>query len=159
MRCGKPGNHISYGVREFGMSATMNGVALHGGYMPFGATFLTFSDYSRNALRMAALMKLRVDLRVHPRLHRPGRRRPDPPVGRARFDPAPDSEPATGRPCDTVESMVALGAAVEHHGPSTLIFTRQNLPYQERTDAQIADIASGGYVLATGRRVAARKSS
>ena len=87
------GRHINYGVREFGMSAIMNGIALHGGYIPFGATFLTFSDYSRNALRMAALMKQRVRLRVHPRLDRPRRRRPDPPVGRAGRQPAPDPQP------------------------------------------------------------------
>ena len=78
------GNYINYGVREFGMAAIINGMALHGGLMPFGGTFLTFSDYARNALRMAALMKLRTYLRVHARLDRPGRGRPDAPVGRAR---------------------------------------------------------------------------
>ena len=88
----QPGNHINYGVREFGMSAILNGIALHGGFIPFGATFLTFSDYSRNALRMAALMKIRDAVRVHPRLDRPRRRRPDPPGGRARVQPAPDPE-------------------------------------------------------------------
>ena len=76
------GNYVNYGVREFGMSAIINGIALHRGYMPFGGTFLTFSDYCRNALRMAALMKAPIDLRVHARFDRPRRRRPDPPVGR-----------------------------------------------------------------------------
>ncbi len=78
------GNYIYYGVREFGMTAMMNGIALHGGFIPFGGTFLMFSDYARNAVRMAALMKIRHDLRLHARLDRPGRRRPDAPVGRAR---------------------------------------------------------------------------
>ncbi|MEI2783612.1 MAG: hypothetical protein V9H25_21225 [Candidatus Competibacter sp.] len=78
------GRHINYGVREFGMAAIMNGVALHGGFIPYGGTFLTFSDYSRNAIRMAALMKHARDACVHPRLHRSGRRRPHAPVDRAR---------------------------------------------------------------------------
>ena len=77
------GNYIYYGVREFGMSAIMNGIALHGGFIPYGATFLMFSEYARNALRMAALMKMPTHLRLHPRLHRSGRGRPDPPAGRA----------------------------------------------------------------------------
>ena len=148
LRSGKPGNHINYGVREFGMSAIMNGVALHGGYIPFGATFLTFSDYSRNALRMAALMKLRSifvfthdsiglgeDGPTHQSIEH---------VSSLRLIPNLDN----WRPCDTVESACAWGAAVRRKdGPSTLIFSRQNLPFQERTDAQIADIARGGYVL------------
>ena len=86
------GNYIYYGVREFGMAAIMNGLALHGGFIPYGGTFLTFSDYARNALRMAALMKLARDLRVHARLDRPGRGRPDAPADRARGEPAPDPE-------------------------------------------------------------------
>jgi len=149
LRSGKPGNHISYGVREFGMSAIMNGVALHGGYLPFGATFLTFSDYSRNALRMAALMKLRsifvfthdsIGLGEDGPTHQSVEH-----VSSMRLIPNLDN----WRPCDTVESMVAWGAAVQRkNGPSTLIFTRQNLPYQERSAQQIADIARGGYVLA-----------
>ncbi len=148
LRAGKPGNHINYGVREFGMSAIMNGIALHGGYIPFGATFLTFSDYSRNALRMAALMKLRSifvfthdsiglgeDGPTHQSIEH---------VSSLRLIPNLDN----WRPCDTLESLVAWGAAVRRkNGPSTLIFTRQNLPYQERSAAQIADVARGGYVL------------
>jgi transketolase len=148
VRSGKPGNHINYGVREFGMSAIMNGIALHGGFIPFGATFLTFSDYSRNALRMAALMKLRSifvfthdsiglgeDGPTHQSIEH---------VSSLRLIPQLDN----WRPCDTVESTVAWGAAVKRQdGPSTLIFSRQNLPYQERDAAQVANIARGGYVL------------
>jgi transketolase len=148
LRSGKPGNHINYGVREFGMSAIMNGVALHGGFIPFGATFLTFSDYSRNALRMAALMKLRSifvfthdsiglgeDGPTHQSIEH---------VSSLRLIPNLDN----WRPCDTVESAAAWGAAVRRkNGPSTLIFSRQNLPYMERSSTQIADIARGGYVL------------
>jgi transketolase len=149
LRSGQPGNHINYGVREFGMSAIMNGVALHGGFIPFGATFLTFSDYSRNALRMAALMKLRSifvfthdsiglgeDGPTHQSIEH---------VSSLRLIPNLDN----WRPCDTVESQAAWGAAVKRKdGPSTLIFSRQNLPYQERSEQQIADIGRGGYVLA-----------
>lgn len=149
VRSGKPGNHINYGVREFGMSAIMNGITLHGGYIPFGATFLTFSDYSRNALRMAALMKLRTifvfthdsiglgeDGPTHQSVEQ---------VSSLRLIPNLDN----WRPCDTVESMVAWGAAIQRQdGPATLIFSRQNLPYQERSAEQIANIAKGGYVLA-----------
>jgi transketolase len=148
LRSGKPGNHINYGVREFGMSAIMNGIALHGGFIPFGATFLTFSDYSRNALRMAALMKLRSifvfthdsiglgeDGPTHQSIEH---------VSSLRLIPNLDN----WRPCDTVESAAAWGCAVRRKdGPSTLIFSRQNLPYQERSAAQIADIQRGGYVL------------
>ncbi|WEF30768.1 transketolase [Pseudoduganella chitinolytica] len=149
VRSGKPGNHINYGVREFGMSAIMNGVALHGGYIPFGATFLTFSDYSRNALRMAALMKQRsifvfthdsIGLGEDGPTHQSVEH-----VSSLRLIPNLDN----WRPADTVESMVAWGAAVKRkNGPSTLIFSRQNLPYQERTEQAIADIAKGGYILA-----------
>lgn len=142
------GNHINYGVREFGMSAMMNGIALHGGFIPFGATFLTFSDYSRNALRMAALMKLRAlfvfthdsiglgeDGPTHQSVEH---------VSSLRLIPNLDN----WRPCDTVESAVAWQQAVQRkHGPSTLIFSRQNLAFQERSAQQIADIARGGYVL------------
>jgi transketolase len=148
LRSGQPGNHINYGVREFGMSAIMNGVALHGGYIPFGATFLTFSDYSRNALRMAALMKLRSifvfthdsiglgeDGPTHQSIEH---------VSSLRLIPNLDN----WRPCDTVESAAAWGAAVQRKdGPSTLIFSRQNLPFIERSAQAIADIAKGGYVL------------
>ena len=142
------GNHINYGVREFGMSAIMNGIALHGGYIPFGATFLTFSDYSRNAIRMAALMKIRTlfvfthdsiglgeDGPTHQSVEH---------VSSMRLIPNLDN----WRPCDTVESAAAWAHAVKRKdGPSTLIFSRQNLPYQERTAQQIADIQRGGYVL------------
>ncbi len=148
LRSGQPGNHINYGVREFGMSAIMNGVALHGGYIPFGATFLTFSDYSRNALRMAALMKLRsifvfthdsIGLGEDGPTHQSVEH-----VASLRLIPNLDN----WRPCDTVESAAAWGAAVQRKdGPSTLIFSRQNLPFQERSAAQVADIVRGGYVL------------
>jgi transketolase len=148
LRSGKPGNHINYGVREFGMSAIMNGIALHGGFIPFGATFLTFSDYSRNALRMAALMKLRsifvfthdsIGLGEDGPTHQSVEH-----VSSLRLIPGLDN----WRPCDTVESQVAWGAAVQRKdGPSTLIFSRQNLPFMERDATQIADIAKGGYVL------------
>ena len=148
VRADQPGNHINYGVREFGMSAIMNGIALHGGYIPFGATFLTFSDYSRNALRMAALMKLRSifvfthdsiglgeDGPTHQSIEH---------VSSLRLIPNLDN----WRPCDTVESIVAWEQAVKRDkGPSTLIFSRQNLPFQERTAEQIANIKRGGYVL------------
>ncbi|HEU4852633.1 MAG TPA: transketolase [Telluria sp.] len=148
VRSGQPGNHINYGVREFGMAAIMNGVTLHGGFIPFGATFLTFSDYSRNAIRMAALMKLRslfvfthdsIGLGEDGPTHQSVEH-----VSSLRLIPNLDN----WRTCDTVETMVAWGEAVKRKdGPSTLIFSRQNLPFQERTAAQIADIAKGGYVL------------
>ncbi|SFV10739.1 transketolase [Pseudoduganella namucuonensis] len=148
VRSGKPGNHINYGVREFGMAAIMNGVALHGGYIPFGATFLTFSDYSRNALRMAALMKQRslfvfthdsIGLGEDGPTHQSVEH-----VSSLRLIPGLDN----WRPCDTVESMVAWGESIKRkNGPSTLIFSRQNLPYQERSESVIANIARGGYVL------------
>lgn len=148
VRANQAGNHINYGVREFGMSAIMNGIALHGGYIPFGATFLTFSDYSRNAIRMAALMKIRTlfvfthdsiglgeDGPTHQSVEH---------ISSMRLIPNLDN----WRPCDTVESAAAWGHAVKRNdGPSTLIFSRQNLPYQERSAQQIADISRGGYVL------------
>ena len=148
VRSGQPGNHINYGVREFGMSAIMNGIALHGGFLPFGATFLTFSDYSRNALRMAALMKQRTlfvfthdsiglgeDGPTHQSVEH---------ISSMRLIPNLDN----WRPCDTVESAVAWAEAVRRrNGPSTLIFSRQNLPFLERSAAQVADVARGGYVL------------
>jgi len=148
LRSGTPGNHINYGVREFGMAAMMNGIALHGGYIPFGATFLTFSDYSRNALRMAALMKIRSlfvfthdsiglgeDGPTHQSIEH---------VSSLRLIPNLDN----WRPCDTTESLVAWGEAVKRtDGPSTLIFSRQNLPFQERDAVTVSNIARGGYVL------------
>jgi transketolase len=148
VRGDQAGNHINYGVREFGMSAIMNGIALHGGYIPFGATFLTFSDYSRNALRMAALMKLRslfvfthdsIGLGEDGPTHQSVEH-----VSSLRLIPNLDN----WRPCDTVESAIAWEQAVKrHNGPSTLIFSRQNLPFQERSKEQIANIKRGGYVL------------
>ncbi|NUU01074.1 transketolase [Herbaspirillum robiniae] len=148
VRADQAGNHINYGVREFGMSAIMNGIALHGGYLPFGATFLTFSDYSRNALRMAALMKARslfvfthdsIGLGEDGPTHQSVEH-----VSSLRLIPNLDN----WRPCDTTETAVAWAHAIKRNdGPSTLIFSRQNLPFQERTDAQVKDIARGGYVL------------
>jgi transketolase len=148
VRADQAGNHINYGVREFGMSAVMNGIALHGGYIPFGATFLTFSDYSRNALRMAALMKIRsifvfthdsIGLGEDGPTHQSVEH-----VSSLRLIPHLDN----WRPCDTVESAVAWSHAItRRHGPSTLIFSRQNLQFQERTAEQISHIHRGGYVL------------
>jgi transketolase len=148
VRSGVPGNHINYGVREFGMAGIMNGVALHGGFIPFGATFLTFADYSRNALRMAALMKIRsifvfthdsIGLGEDGPTHQSVEH-----VSSLRLIPNLDN----WRPADTVESAVAWGAAVKRHdGPSTLIFSRQNLPYLERDAQTVANVARGGYVL------------
>jgi transketolase len=148
LRAGQPGNHINYGVREFGMSAIMNGIALHGGYIPFGATFLTFSDYSRNALRMAALMKIRsifvfthdsIGLGEDGPTHQSVEH-----VSSLRLIPNLDN----WRPCDTVESTIAWEQAVKRRqGPTTLIFSRQNLPYQDRTAEQVASIKRGAYVL------------
>ena len=148
VRAGQPGNHINYGVREFGMSAIMNGIALHGGYIPFGATFLTFSDYSRNALRMAALMKLRsifvfthdsIGLGEDGPTHQSVEQ-----VSSLRLIPNLDN----WRPCDTVESAVAWAQAISRkNGPTTLIFSRQNLPFMERTQIQVDAIRRGGYIL------------
>ncbi|HEX2529863.1 MAG TPA: transketolase [Burkholderiaceae bacterium] len=148
VRAEQPGNHINYGVREFGMSAIMNGIALHGGFIPFGATFLTFSDYARNALRMAALMKIRsifvfthdsIGLGEDGPTHQSVEH-----VSSLRLIPNLDN----WRPCDTVESAIAWEHAVKRtDGPTTLIFSRQSLPFQERTAAQVANIGRGGYVL------------
>ena len=148
VRADQAGNHINYGVREFGMSAIMNGIALHGGYIPFGATFLTFSDYSRNAWRMAALMKTRsifvfthdsIGLGEDGPTHQSVEH-----ISSLRLIPNLDN----WRPCDTVESAVAWEQAVKRdQGPTTLIFSRQNLPYQERSAEQIVNINRGGYVL------------
>ncbi len=141
-------NYVNYGVREFAMSAIMNGIALHGGFIPFGATFLMFSEYARNALRMAALMKQRaIFVYTHDSIglgedgptHQPIEQIPT-----LRMIP----NMAVWRPCDAVESAVAWQQAVERKtGPSSLVFSRQGLPHQLRTPAQIADIAKGGYVL------------
>lgn len=142
------GNYISYGVREFGMSAIMNGLALHGGLLPFGGTFLMFSEYARNALRMAALMKQRV---IFVYTHDSIGLGEDGPTHQAVEQTAtlryiPNME--VWRPCDTVESAVSWVAAVERHdGPSCLIFSRQNLAFQKRDAAQIANIRKGAYIL------------
>ena len=142
-------NYINYGVREFGMSAIMNGLALHGGVIPFGATFLMFSEYARNALRMAALMKIRsIFVYTHDS------------IGLGEDGPThqPIEQTATlrmipnmnvWRPCDAVETAVSWRAALERKdGPSTLVFSRQNLPHVPRSQAQIEAISRGGYVLA-----------
>ena len=142
------GNYISYGVREFGMSAIMNGMALHGGVLPFGGTFLMFSEYARNALRMAALMKQRViwvfthdsiGLGEDGPTHQPVEQ-----TATLRMMPNMD----VWRPCDTVETIVAWGQGVEKRdGPTSLILSRQNLAFMQRDAAAIANIAKGGYVL------------
>ena len=142
------GRHINYGVREFGMSAMMNGVALHGGYIPYGGTFLTFSDYARNALRMAALMKQRA---VFVFTHDSIGLGEDGPTHQAvehtsslRLIPGMD----VWRPADPVESAVSWVSAIERaDGPSALLFSRQAVPFVTRSDAQVAAIRRGAYVL------------
>jgi transketolase len=143
------GNYVSYGVREFAMSAIANGLALHGGFIPYVGTFLTFADYARNALRMASLMKVRsIFVYTHDS------------IGLGEDGPTHQSvEHASSlrlipgldvwRPCDTVESAVAWEQALlRRHGPSCLLFTRQNVPFVPRSAEQIAAIARGGYVVA-----------
>lgn len=142
------GNYIYYGVREFGMAAIANGISLHGGLIPYTATFLMFSEYARNALRMAALMKLRqVFVFTHDSIglgedgptHQPVEQ-----TATLRLIPNMD----VWRPCDTTESAIAWACAIERKGgPSALCFSRQNLPFQARTPAQIAEIRRGGYIL------------
>jgi transketolase len=142
------GNYIHYGVREFGMTAIMNGVSLHGGFIPYGGTFLVFSDYARNAVRMAALMKQGVILvYTHDSIglgedgptHQPVEH-----VASLRLIPGM----RVWRPCDTVETAVAWADAVERRAaPTSLVLTRQALPQMPRSKAQLADIARGGYVL------------
>jgi len=142
------GNYMYYGVREFGMCAIMNGVALHGGFVPYGATFLIFMEYARNAVRMAALMKQRVlyvfthdsiGLGEDGPTHQPVEQ-----LASLRSTPNLD----TWRPADAVESAVAWKYAIERKdGPSALIFSRQNLPHQQRDARQLADVARGAYVL------------
>jgi transketolase len=142
------GNHINYGVREFGMAAIMNGVTLHGGYLPYGGTFLTFADYSRNAIRMAALMKKRV---IHVMTHDSIGLGEDGPthqsvehVSSLRLIPNCD----VWRPADTVETAVAWASAIERTtGPAVLALSRQNLNFVPRSAAQISDIARGGYIV------------
>ncbi len=142
------GNYVSYGVREFGMSAIMNGVTLHGGLLPYGATFLMFSEYARNALRMAALMKIRsIFVYTHDSI---GLGEDGPTHQAVEQIPTLRMIPNmfVWRPCDTVETAVSWKCAVESRdAPSTLIFSRQNLAFQTRDDATIANIAKGGYVL------------
>ena len=143
------GNYLHYGVREFGMAALMNGVALHGGFVPYGGTFLVFSDYARNGVRMSALMKQGV---VYVFTHDSIGLGEDGPTHQpvehvASLRMIPDLR--LWRPCDTVETGVAWADAVARRdGPSVLVLTRQALPVQPRTPAQVADVARGGYVLA-----------
>lgn len=142
------GNYIHYGVREFGMSAIMNGIELHGGFIPYGATFLMFMEYARNAIRMAALMKIRsIFVYTHDSIglgedgptHQPIEQ-----ISSLRLTP----NLSTWRPCDQVESAIAWQYAIERkNGPSALIFSRQNLTQQDRTAEQLANIYRGGYIL------------
>ncbi|MBH9577281.1 transketolase [Inhella sp. 1Y17] len=152
------GRHINYGVREFGMAAIMNGVALHGGYIPYGGTFLTFSDYSRNAIRMAALMKRRV---VHVFTHDSIGLGEDGPTHQSiehaaslRLIPGLD----VWRPADTAETAMAWAAALARQdGPSALLLSRQNLPYAPKADLGL--MARGAYVLAEPREVGLKKKA
>ncbi|HIC1093978.1 TPA: transketolase [Escherichia coli] len=142
------GNYISYGVREFGMSAIMNGLALHGGFIPYGGTFLMFMEYARNALRMAALMKIRsVFVYTHDTIGLGEDGPTHQPVEQlASLRLTPNME--TWRGCDQVEVAVAWQQAIERKdGPTSLVLTRQPLVQQPRTAAQLAEIARGGYVL------------
>ena len=142
------GNYIHYGVREFGMTAMINGMALHGGFVPYGATFLMFMEYARNALRMAALMKIQnIQVYTHDSIglgedgptHQPVEQ-----VSSLRLTP----NMSTWRPCDQVESAVSWKYAIERKdGPTSLIFSRQNLTQQDRTAEQVANIVKGGYIL------------
>lgn len=142
------GNYVYYGVREFGMSAIMNGLSLHGGIIPYGGTFLMFSEYARNALRMAALMKIRnlfvfthdsIGLGEDGPTHQPVEQ-----TATLRYIPNMD----VWRPCDTVESTISWARSIERKtGPSTLIFSRQNLPFQKRDAETIKLIDKGGYIL------------
>ena len=152
------GRHINYGVREFGMAAIMNGVALHGGFIPYGGTFLTFSDYSRNAIRMAALMKKRV---IHVFTHDSIGLGEDGPTHQSvehaaslRLIPGLD----VWRPCDTAETVVAWACAIENtRRPSALLLSRQNLPYAPK--AGLEDISKGAYVLAEPGEVGLKKKA
>ncbi|MFM1925556.1 MAG: Transketolase 1 [Pseudomonadota bacterium] len=154
---GAIGRHINYGVREFGMAAIMNGVALHGGYIPYGGTFLTFSDYSRNAIRMAALMKQRV---IHVFTHDSIGLGEDGPTHQSiehaaslRLIPGLD----VWRPADTAETTVAWAVALQNaHRPSALLLSRQNLAYAPKSD--LGDISRGAYVLAEPSEVGMQKT-
>ena len=155
---GKVGRHINYGVREFGMAAIMNGIALHGGYIPYGGTFLTFSDYSRNAIRMAALMKRRV---IHVFTHDSIGLGEDGPTHQSiehaaslRLIPNLD----VWRPCDTAETAVAWAVALQNvNRPTALLLSRQNLPYAPK--AGLEDISKGAYVLAEPAEVGVNKKA
>ena len=143
------GNHLSYGVREFGMAAMMNGMALHGGHLPYGGTFLTFSDYSRNALRMAALMKKRV---IHVFTHDSIGLGEDGPTHQS-VEHVPSLRIIPGldvwRPADGLETAVAWACAVERRdGPTALALSRQNLPQVANDATCVAHIRRGGYILA-----------
>lgn len=149
MRADTPdSNYVNYGVREFGMSAMLNGIVLHGGFIPFGATFLMFSEYARNALRMAALMKIQsIFVYTHDSI---GLGEDGPTHQAVEQIPTLRMIPNMHlwRPCDTVESAVSWKAAIEHReGPSCLIFSRQGLPHMKRSAEQIAAISHGGYIL------------
>ncbi|KQT12345.1 transketolase [Ramlibacter sp. Leaf400] len=154
---GRIGRHINYGVREFGMAAVMNGIALHGGYIPYGGTFLTFSDYSRNAIRMAALMKRRV---IHVFTHDSIGLGEDGPTHQSiehaaslRLMPNLD----VWRPCDTAETAVAWAVALQNESrPTALLLSRQNLPYAPK--AGLEDISKGGYVLAEPAEVGLQRA-
>ena len=141
------GRYIHYGVREFGMSAIMNGMALYGGFIPFGGTFLTFSDYARNAVRMAALMKQKaIFVYTHDS------------IGLGEDGPTHQSIEHTAslrlipflhvwRPCDTTETAIAWQSAIEYAGPTALLLTRQDTEFQARSDEQVSNISRGGYIL------------
>lgn len=142
------GNYIYYGVREFGMSAAMNGIALHGGFVNYGATFLTFMEYARNAVRMAALMKQpSIFVYTHDSIGLGEDGPTHQPVEQlTNLRTTPNLQ--TWRPCDAVESAVAWKAAIERRdGPTALVFSRQGLAHQDRADGQLADIARGAYIL------------
>ncbi len=155
---GRPGRHINYGVREFGMAAIMNGIALHGGFIPYGGTFLTFSDYSRNAIRMAALMKQRV---IHVFTHDSIGLGEDGPTHQSiehaaalRLIPGLD----VWRPADTAETVIAWACALQAADrPSALLLSRQNLPYAPKSG--LDDIAKGAYVLAEPAEVGLRRKA
>jgi transketolase len=141
------GQYVHYGVREFGMSAIMNGLALYGGILPFGGTFLTFSDYARNAVRLAALMQQRVIfVYTHDSIglgedgptHQPIEH-----TASLRLIPGL----SLWRPCDAIESAIAWQAAISHEGPSCLLFSRQSLPFIERDAATLTNVSRGGYIL------------
>jgi transketolase len=142
------GNYLHYGVREFGMTAIINGIALHGGFVPYGATFLMFMEYARNAMRMAALMKVQnIQVYTHDSIglgedgptHQPVEQ-----IASLRMTP----NMSTWRPCDQVESAIAWKYAIERKdGPTSLIFSRQNLTQMPRSAEQLNDVAKGGYVL------------